>query len=728
MEKLVITGGPLAGQEFVLGTHNTIGSALENTICLKHISVATQHAVLHARDAAFYLIRKHDRAILAVNGKTVADEARLNHGDILQIGKITAVFMHVEPEDPNDVLGGHAAESGFLQAATPQARARGFRDTQEVMQAFQKNERLRKHLESLYQMTSLISSTLDPRELTTRVLESIFRIFSPDRIFLLRFDEAGKLKVTAQSIAERYRAQGFTNVSRSILREVLHQREAMLVKAAAKDPRFSLRDSVVEQHIHSVLCAPLMKRDQVTGMLYLDRLSAGQVWEEDDLNLLNAIACQLSIGLENARMYERTIDFSRKLALLSQGARAVSATLERDRIVQRAVETAARTFDCTRCSILLFNPQERVLEMAFSTEVRRDLWPQIKIKPGEGLCGQVFAENKPMLVTDAAKVIGPPRPGYESNSFLIVPIGVREGDQEDSSPIGVITLTGRANKQPLEMSDQELLNIFAMHVGTSLHSATLEVGRKLSQYELKIAGQIQQRLLPKRLPRLRGYDLHAVYLPRGLVGGDYYDFIQVDNHRIGIVVADVSGEGVPGSLLMTELRATLRAEAPRFESPRELMVRLNRILYEDVPRGMFVTTLYGVLDVASHRARFSSCGHPPAILWHARLKSPEVLHFSGLALGLDEGSRFEASLQEQELSLEPGDRLILYTDGLVEAMDSREQHFEEHFRKLIPSIADRSSEEFTRAVIDDLKQFQGSREQQDDLTLVTLRRTPVPPV
>lgn len=724
MDKIVITGGPLAGQEFVLGTQNTIGSALENTICLKHISVASQHAVLHTRGGAFYIVRKHDKAILSVNGKPVGDEAPLNHGDIVQLGKITAVFMHVEPQDPNDVLGGLAGESGFLQAASPQARVKGFSDTHQVIQAFQQNERLRKHLESLYQITSIISSTLDPRDLTTRVLESIFRIFSPDRIFLLRFDDTGKLKVTAQSIADRYRAQGFTNVSRSILREVLNKRDAILVKAATLDPRFSLRDSVVEQHIHAVLCAPLMKRDQVIGMLYLDRLSASKVWEEDDLNLLNAIACQLSIGLENARMYERTIDFSRKLASLSQGARVVSATLDRERIVEGAVQTAARTFDCKRCSILLYNPQERVLEMVYSTEVSLDLWPEIKIKPGEGLCGRVFADNKPMLVTDAARVIGPPRPGYESNSFLIVPIGVREGGEEDSKPIGVITLTGRANKQPLEMSDQELLNIFAMQVGTSLRSATLEVGRKLSQYELQIAGQIQQRLLPKKLPKLRGYDLTAYYLPRGPVGGDYYDFIQIDNRRIGIVIADVSGEGVPGSLLMTELRATLRAEAPRFESPRELMIRLNGILYEDIPRGMFVTTLYGVLDVASHRARFTSCGHPPAILWHAKLKTAEVLHFSGLALGLDEGPKLEASLQEQELVLEPGDRLVLYTDGLIEAMDHREQHFEDRFKKLVPTIADRSSEEFTSATIDALKQFQGSREQHDDLTLVTLRRMP----
>lgn len=246
------------------------------------------------------------------------------------------------------------------------------------------------------------------------------------------------------------------------------------------------------------------------------------------------------------------------------------------------------------------------------------------------------------------------------------------------------------------------------------------VEKKMLKHELAIAEELQSNLLPRRIPRVAGIDLSAYYRPTEEVGGDYYDFIEIDDDHLGIAVADVSGKGIPGAMVMTEARALLKGEAGRTLSPAETLLRINRVLFHDIKRGMFVTMCYMVLSIKKRQLTLSSAGHLPLILRRRASRTCHAINPMGLALGIDKGSLFEKRLGEERVSLEPGDRFVGCTDGILESMD--EDHRElgpERLSALVNAHADRTSGEFVTKIIDGVEAHQGKAPQHDDMTLVT---------
>jgi len=238
--------------------------------------------------------------------------------------------------------------------------------------------------------------------------------------------------------------------------------------------------------------------------------------------------------------------------------------------------------------------------------------------------------------------------------------------------------------------------------------------------ELDRAGKIQLNLLPGRLPRIRGFDIRVAYRSAKEVGGDYYDFIPIDHDNLGIVVADVSGKGLPGAIVMASTRAALRLLARGRPSAKDTILRLNRFVSEDVKgTGMFVTMLYMVLNMKTLTIQVVNAGHNPLILWRdgARLVNPQ-----GIAIGLNAGEVFEKRLEEDLIQLQPGDRLVAYTDGVVEAMNERREEFgEERFVELVEKYAERTSAEFVNQLMRAIEKHQGRAGQHDDITVVTVK-------
>jgi len=246
--------------------------------------------------------------------------------------------------------------------------------------------------------------------------------------------------------------------------------------------------------------------------------------------------------------------------------------------------------------------------------------------------------------------------------------------------------------------------------------------KKLVDHELAIASDIQENLMPRRIPQIPGYEVTAYYKPSQEVGGDYYDFIDIGGDRVAMVVADVSGKGVPGALVMVQTRAYLRSAAERLGSPRDLAIQLNRFLHQDIPRGMFVTMYYAVLDPKNMRLTCLSSGHNPMVLWRARGKTCHIVNPNGLALGIDRGPIFERSAKEQVVQLECGDRFVLYTDGLVEAMNKENVEYGSmRFYRNVLAHAERESSEFLSLIVKDVSEHVGDRPAHDDITVVTVR-------
>jgi serine phosphatase RsbU (regulator of sigma subunit) len=254
------------------------------------------------------------------------------------------------------------------------------------------------------------------------------------------------------------------------------------------------------------------------------------------------------------------------------------------------------------------------------------------------------------------------------------------------------------------------------------HAQKSEQEKQAIEHELTIATEIQTKLLPDRIPQIPGYDLYSFYASAKEVGGDYYDFLVIDPTHLGIVVADVSGKGIPGSMVMTMVRSLIRLASHRETSPAETLKKVNRILAKDIRRGMFVTAIYAVLDVQRKVLTVSSAGHNPMVYFCAKTGASRQVNPPGIALGFDKGRTFDENIKEEAIELAPGDRIALYTDGVVEAMNERQEEFGmERFTELVGTSDAASSKELTNLIVQALEEHRGKAEQSDDITITALR-------
>jgi len=242
--------------------------------------------------------------------------------------------------------------------------------------------------------------------------------------------------------------------------------------------------------------------------------------------------------------------------------------------------------------------------------------------------------------------------------------------------------------------------------------------------ELHIAKEIHAKLLPEKLPSIPGYEIFTAYICAEQVGGDYYDFFGVDIEKglLGIVVADVSGKGFPGSMVMGTTRTILRMMAASNPSPADVLAKTNYHVARDIKRGMFVTMIYVILNVRTREMTVASAGHQPMVICRAADREVELVHPDGIALGFDKGPVFDRVIREQKVQLYKGDRVVLYTNGIVDCMDAgRRLYSRKRFHDFCRANSELRSKDFVRQVLNDLENHKGEAEQHDDITITTFR-------
>lgn len=290
--------------------------------------------------------------------------------------------------------------------------------------------------------------------------------------------------------------------------------------------------------------------------------------------------------------------------------------------------------------------------------------------------------------------------------------------------VGMLSLGERRSEQDYASDDLALLDSLATQAAPALRVAQLvrqqraeARERERIAQELQVARLIQQTLLPREVPSIAGWGIAPYYEPAREVGGDFYDFIELGGDRLGLVIADVTDKGVPAALVMAMARSILRAAAGRLDSPGAVLERVNEVLCPDIPPNMFVTCFYAILDLASGQLRFANAGHDLPYWRHAGGVSD--LHARGMPLGLMPGMRYE----EHAITLGPGDQVLFYSDGLVEAHNAQRDMFS--FGRLARLVGDHPGDgpSLIQLLMDELAAFTGPGwVQEDDITLVALRR------
>jgi serine phosphatase RsbU (regulator of sigma subunit)/anti-sigma regulatory factor (Ser/Thr protein kinase) len=289
--------------------------------------------------------------------------------------------------------------------------------------------------------------------------------------------------------------------------------------------------------------------------------------------------------------------------------------------------------------------------------------------------------------------------------------------------VGLLNLGPRLSEQDYSTDDRTLLNDLATQAAPALRVAQLvrekraqDLERERIEQELHVARVIQQTLLPKELPMLSGWQISSYYQPARAVGGDFYDFLYFDDGRLGLVIGDVTDKGVPAALVMATTRSILRSTAHASISPGKVLEQTNDLLHQDIPPNMFVTCLYAILDPASGHLEYANAGHD--LPYRRQAEQVSELRATGMPLGLMPGMAYE----EKEITLAPGESILFYSDGLVEAHNERRQMFGfPHLAKLLEEVPDHTP--IIDFLLAELASFTGTDwEQEDDVTLVTLQR------
>jgi serine phosphatase RsbU (regulator of sigma subunit)/anti-sigma regulatory factor (Ser/Thr protein kinase) len=289
--------------------------------------------------------------------------------------------------------------------------------------------------------------------------------------------------------------------------------------------------------------------------------------------------------------------------------------------------------------------------------------------------------------------------------------------------LGALYLGHRLSDQPYSSDDRRLMESLASQVAPAIRVAQLvrqqqveTEERERIQQELKVAALIQQTLLPRELPARAGWTIDAFYRPARAVGGDFYDFIELDDGRLGVVIGDVTDKGVPAALVMATCRSMLRAAAHSQRSPGEVLAEVNDSLVPEIPPAMFVTCLYAMVDTATGELTFANAGHN---LPYVRTEDGVVeLRATGMPLGLMPGMTYEENI----CSISADQVVVLTSDGITEAHSPEGEMY--GFSRLMGQVAAGTSGDPISELVGDLERFTGpDAEQEDDITLVVLQRT-----
>jgi len=366
-----------------------------------------------------------------------------------------------------------------------------------------------------------------------------------------------------------------------------------------------------------------------------------------------------------------------------------------------------------------------ILQQAAATPIALESYLRLRsIAPGEGLIGRVWQTGQAVSFSEFSQV--PELAKLRDSAFgtaSVMAASLSYGKQD----LGVLAVANGPMGAPFSQGDFIVFKSIAEQSAFALYNAiiySMANEKKRLDHDLEIARDIQRILLPAEAPAINGFQISGINVPARQVSGDYFDYIRVDDERLGIAIADVSGKGIPASLIMAICRSVLRAEAARNPSPADVLRKVNRQLYPDIKEDMFISMAYLILDHERNGITLARGGHDAPLLYKQQSQSVTPVKSPGMVLGIDSGNVFDRITNDFAVPLERDDCLILYTDGVTEALNTEGDEFGlERTTESVRASASNGAQAIVRRVIDDVRNFSGSQPQNDDITLIAIRKT-----
>ena len=420
----------------------------------------------------------------------------------------------------------------------------------------------------------------------------------------------------------------------------------------------------------------------------------------------------LSPQEENRRL-KRAVE---ELSILNDLARAIGASVNLQDIMRTIIHRSIRAIRAEQGVITLVDHRAQdVMKTLVRTMASSSQSPQYHFS--QSLLGWMHLNKKPLMLNDPRTDERFRGVQWDESirSLLCVPMMVK------STLVGVLTVYNKREESAFTDEDQRLLAIIAGQSAQIVENARLyeeEQALQRMKEEVRLAATIQMDLLPKVPPDVPGYDIAGVSIPAQLVGGDAFDFIPIDETHIAITLADVSGKGLPASLLMANVQATLRGQTLGGPGASVCVQRANKLLFQSTSPDKFVTLFYSVLDAAAHTLTYCNAGHDHPFLFSGP-GSPKRLGTGGLVVSIVE----EFPYQEDTVSLAPGDVVVVYSDGITEAVDPRADQFgEANIASVVTAGRTLGASGIIDAIVTAVRRHADTAAQADDMTIVVIKR------
>ncbi|NJN16637.1 MAG: GAF domain-containing protein [Oscillochloris sp.] len=577
-------------------------------------------------------------------------------------------------------------------------------------------ERQAHRIELVHRISTLLSARLDQQEILELASRELVQLFWADHTGTVLFDSDEYGTVVAEYPQSDTIGETVMLRDNLLVAELQRARRPVVIADVASDPlAITSRDGLLTMGIQSLVVVPLISRDQVFGSISLDSYHGRLIFSDEELELMMTVATSIAAAVENAQLFAAEQRQRQTAETLREMARVLSTSFDPDTVLRLVLTELQRLIAYDTASIMLLEGEQLRIVAVQGWDAEEA--PRGLLLPVEGsAAGEVVHRREPVLRTRSRTDGAWAREdvGQHIHGWIGVPLIAR------SHVRGVLNIDARRPGAFTER-DIEVARSFANHAALAIENARLyqESVARVEQ-EMEIARRIQSNLFPRQLPAIPRLQLAAVCLPARETGGDFYDLIDL-GARVGVVVGDVSGKSLPAAMLMAVARSTARSEVRNHETPWVVLVETNRWLVDDVPRHSFVALSYALVDPVLGQVTLANGGQLTPLMRRAD-GTLQYLEQPNPALPL--GMSAEFTYGQLELPLAPGDTLIFYTDGIVEAHDQFGHLFGfERLEKLLcmwghlepPALIDR--------VLAEVHAFAEGMPAHDDMTIVVVRVT-----
>ncbi len=572
-----------------------------------------------------------------------------------------------------------------------------------------------------------VAQVLDIDELLQAVVNGIRERFGYSKVHIFTVDAGAGYAVFRASTDPRsahWREKGWRLRLglEGIIGWVAAVGEPLVVADVRQEPRFILEPDETESETRSELAAPLVVGKEIVGVLDVQD-NRVNIFGADDLYIMNTLAAQVAIAIEDARLFNSQKEEAWYLNVMLQVAENLSHTASLEEALETVVRITPLLVGVARCAILMYDAAAETFVPAKAyglSDAQNSALLQMRFRADDyRALSRLRREQAPVVVDDPLAVDmirAEIREVFGIHAMLLAPLMTR------GEMVGAMFVDQGARPGRFTAREIQVVMGIANQAAVAIESARLNSeaeGQKRFEYELGLARQIQQSFLPEACPVLPGYEICSMWQTAREVGGDFYDFIPLTGGRWGIVIADVSDKGMAAALFMALSRTIIRTMAIGKPTPHEALDRANDVILTDAHSDMFVTVFFAVLDPARAAATFVNAGHNPPLLYRAATRQVETLREHGIALGVIPN----ISLHDSEVELAPGDVLLLYTDGVTEAMNEREEEFgAERLASLLADGGHLTASALIDEITHEVEQFTGGGPNSDDLTMVIVKR------